>query len=51
MSKLTNYYSCPECKGILTNWSIDAYVCDVCGYGKNSHEDHIKLQKIKVLVK
>jgi len=40
-------YMCPECGSGLTPWDKKNYVCDACGYGKNSMEQFREMQKRK----
>lgn len=38
--------TCPKCKTVLTSWNEKNWVCDYCGYGKDSNKQMAELQKI-----
>lgn len=49
-----NKYRCPKCNGVLTYMGIFGgrdYICDVCGYGKSTIEECVKLQLTKKRIK
>ena len=33
---------CPKCDAVCTPWGNDFYVCDMCGYGKDSDDKPIR---------
>jgi len=37
-----NKVTCPKCNSICTPWGNDFYVCDACGYGKESTDKPIR---------